>query len=920
MRVLNAMDLKAGAKAERSRLGTITQPLQFLPREEKDDEWLAWNADWLEFNGLKQIRRNARRLLKNYKLANGIIDRSDYIVEEDNDYKDMVDILAKDEPSALELKFYPIVPNIINVLTSEFAKRNAKVTFYAVDDFSYNEMLESKREMVEKTLLADAQMKLLSKMIEMGLDPDSPEAQQQMSPENLKTLPEIQEFFKKDYRGIAEQWAAHQHRDDIERFKMDELEERGFRDSLVTDREFWHFRMMEDDYDIELWNPVTTFYHKSPYVRYTSQGTYAGNIELMTVADTLNRLGPIMTQEQRESLEAVMPAHAAGYTMQGYQNDGSYYDATRSHKWNTNPPSLAYRQFTSMRDGLSSDGGDIISWIMGESEDYTGFSNADLLRVSTMYWKTQRKVGWLTKIDDQGQVHEEIVIDESYRVTDKPIYDTTFMKNKTTENLLFGEHIEWIWVNETWGLTKVGPNRPTYLGMESNDNLSPMYLGITSNKPGPLRFQFKGDHSVYGCKIPVEGAVFSDRNSRSTSLVDRTKPFQVGYNMVNNQIADILIDELGTVVMLDQNALPKHSLGEDWGKNSYANAYVAMKDFQILPLDTSITNTENPLHFQHFQTLNLEQTQRFLSRINLANYFKQQAFEAIGITPQRLGQQIGQTNTAQGVEQAVAGSYAQTEMYFIQHSDYLMPRVHQMRTDLAQFYQATKPSLRLQYTTSADERIYFEMNGKDLLTTDINVYCTTKANHRAVIEKMKDLALGNNTSGATIYDLGNIMQADSLSQLSQTLKTIEEKATTRNQEAMQSAERVKQMEVEGRIREKQIELDVEERESEKDRRKDILVAEIRAAGYGAMQDINQNAISDFQDVLSDIRTTEQYKDQMTLETTKLSDKRLDNSEKIKIQRDKIALEKEKATIALQIARENKNKYDTPNPKSRKGKK
>ena len=99
----------------------------------------------------------------------------------------------------------------------------------------------------------------------------------------------------------------------------------------------------------------------------------------------------------------------------------------------------------------------------------------------------------------------------------------------------------------------------------------------------------------------------------------------------------------------------------------------------------------------------------------MANYFKQQCFEVIGITPQRLGQQIGQTETAKGIEQAVTGSYAQTETYFIQHCDYLMPRVHQMRTDLAQHYHSTKPSLRLQYITNTEEKVNFEMNGTDLL-------------------------------------------------------------------------------------------------------------------------------------------------------------------------------------------------------------
>ena len=164
-------------------------------------------------------------------------------------------------------------------------------------------------------------------------------------------------------------------------------------------------------------------------------------------------------------------------------------------------------------------------------------------------------------------------------------------------------------------------------------------------------------------------------------------------------MADILVDELGTVIMLDQNTLPKHSLGEDWGKGNLAKAYVAMKDFQMLPLDTSITNTENALNFQHFQKLDLDQTNRLMSRIQLANYFKQQAYEVIGVNPQRMGQQISQ-QTATGVEQAVNASYAQTEMYFIQHADYLMPRVHQMRTDLAQYYQSTKPSTRLSYITT----------------------------------------------------------------------------------------------------------------------------------------------------------------------------------------------------------------------------
>ena len=236
MQIINAIQAKNGVKTEQNKLGTVTQPLQFIPKKDKTQEWAAWNLDWIELQGLKQIRRNARRLMKNYKLAKGIIDKSDYIVEENNEYRDVVEILTKEDTSALELKFYPIIPNVINVLVAEFAKRSTKLTYRAIDEFSYNEMIEQKRVMVEETLLADAQIKLTAALMEQGLDPESEEAAQQLSPENLKSLPEIEQFFKKDYRSMVEEWATHQHKVDVERFGMDELEERGFRDMLITDR------------------------------------------------------------------------------------------------------------------------------------------------------------------------------------------------------------------------------------------------------------------------------------------------------------------------------------------------------------------------------------------------------------------------------------------------------------------------------------------------------------------------------------------------------------------------------------------------------------------------------------------------------------------------------------------------------------
>ena len=908
MKVLNAMQLKAGARKEQGpTFSSLTQPIQFLPYSEKTDDWAAWNLDWLELQGIEFLKLNARRLLKNYKLAKGIIDKTDYIVEPDNDYKDLMDVLTKENDSALELKFYPIIPNVINVLSGEFSKRYNKVQFRAVDDKSYNEMLDAKKMQIEEALLADAEKKLTEKMIQMGMDPASDEAKQQLAPENIKTLPEIEDFFSKSYRSSVEEWASHQLNVDEERFKMQELEERGFRDMLIADREFWHFRMLEDDYDIELWNPVLTFYQKSPDQRYISDSAYVGKIDLMTVADVVDRYGYLMSQQQLESLQRIYPARSAQYQVNGYQNDGSYYDATRSHAWNTNSPGLAYRQYTSNYMADPARGGDILTQILSQSEDLAYFGDSNLMRVSTIYWKTQRKIGHLTKIETDGEVTQEIV-DETFKVTEKAIYDTSIFKNKTKDTLLQGEHIDWIWINEIWGGVKVGPNVPAMWRSSTSSEINPMYLGINKTKPGRLPFQFKGNNSLYGCKLPVEGRVFSDRNTRSTSLVDLMKAYQVGYNMVNNQIADILIDELGTVIMFDQNALPRHSMGEDWGKNNYAKAYVAMKDFQMLPLDTSITNTENAVNFQHYQTLNMEQTSRLMSRIQLANYFKQQCFDAIGINPQRLGGAVS-AETATGVVNAMQQSYAQTEIYFVQHSDQLMPRIHQMRTDLAQYYYSTNPSVRLSYISTEAEKVNFTINGTDLLLRDFNVFATTKTNHRAILEQLKQMALTNNTTGASIYELGNIVKADSISEVTDILRDAETRVTAQRQEEMQQQRQMQEQQLQAQAQESQMKVQMMQEEADKDRQNDITIAEIRAAGYGAGVDINQNQINDYQDALKDIQETTKYREQMNMKREEMVSKSSMEGQRLQVEREKIAAQTQIANTQLDIAKQNKNKYD-----------
>jgi hypothetical protein len=76
-----------------------------------------------------------------------------------------------------------------------------------------------------------------------------------------------------------------------------------------------------------------------------------------------------------------------------------------------------------------------------------------------------------------------------------------------------------------------------------------------------------------------------------------------------------------------------------------------------------------------------------------------------------------------------------------------------------------------------------------------------------------------------------------------------------------------------------------------------------------MQDINQNQVSDYQDALKDIRDTDRYREQMNVKREDRLAKTAMHKDNLTLKREELRTKKEIADKQLQIARENKNKYD-----------
>jgi hypothetical protein len=240
-----------------------------------------------------------------------------------------------------------------------------------------------------------------------------------------------------------------------------------------------------------------------------------------------------------------------------------------------------------------------------------------------------------------------------------------------------------------------------------------------------------------------------------------------------------------------------------------------------------------------------------------------------------------------------------------------------MRTDLAQYYHSTKPSSRLTYITEADEKVTFQVDGTDLLMRDLNIFCTTTANHRAVLEQLKQMAIQNNTTGASIYDLGKIVQSDSISEMNTVLKMSEKRMQDQKQQEMQQQQQMQTEQLQSQEKQKQMEIDAASQRDDKMIQKDITVAEIRASGYGAMADVNQNQESDFKDAMKEIRATEQYQQQTDIQRQKQSDDMVRHSQKMDVEQQKLQVQEDIANKQLEIARVNKNKYDSKSSDKKK---
>ena len=856
------------------------QPPQALPSDKKDELWKRANMDWLEqlLKGFLPEKRS--RLIKNYNVAQGVIDVEDYIDTDLNVYKNIFDgvetamedsLLADSDIFADDLKFYPIVPSIINVLTGELLKKFDHIKVKAVDEYSANEALEYKKQLMLQYLQQKAQAKIAQQLESQGISQDSPEFQEQMQQavQQAMSIPEIQKFMNRNYKNNYEEWANRILEQSELKHRLKEKEIELFKHQLIADEAYSEIRIDDNDIEVINWNPYDTLVIKPKHVKYTSDADLVSRQYWTTIHDVVSKYRDKIDKALIEKYNTPLGVTPT-FSERRLQPDDNQSLMLNEKKL------IAFK------------------YMMGGIE----LDASSKVLVTEGYWMSRRRLAKLTAIYEGVRI--EKIVDDTFKVTIKPVYD----KDK---NLIAGEELEYFYAPQVWKGAKLNfaygsvpstvVNENEYLdksifGKKTDDLNADVSRGWIYIDVEPLEYQFTDEHQPFKPKIPVVGCDGFEKNMNvgKLSLIDKTKALQVMYNGFMNEIDKFAKTEIGLFYIMDQRLIPQQSLDGTWGKYNWLKFIMTAKDSGLGVVDNSASNLEGNPAMQQPSVVNLLNNDRFKSRIELANYCEQQIMKVIGISPQRMGS-INSQETATGVNQAINNSYSQTELYFYNHTN-LMRELKSMILDAEKYIESKKPVSRVNYLNSDVENVLFEIDTEDLLLRRFNIFLTNSTDSQRVLEQLRQLAIQNNTSGASMLDLATIIESSNVREIKDTLAASLQNFQKQEEAKRQHEQQMLQQQLEAQAAEKEKERQFIADQNERNRLKDMYVADVKATGMSRENDIDQSGINDALEVSRfNLEQEKSYSD--------ILNKEQDRNMKQKEYQSKVAIEKEKVNLKKQ---------------------
>ncbi len=831
-------------------------PDQFKTEKEKQDEsWIKNTMDYFANKSYAEYMKNRDTFVKNYDLVKGILRREDFYQEPE--VRSFTDMLTADLELPAYVKHYSIITTPLNELVGEISKRPDAFRVKAFDDDSKAEELEFKTGILQEYIMNTAKKKIMEKAAIDGEEIDEEEL-------TNRTLEDVQDELD-SYTSVAEKWANHVLTANKADFVLKEKSEDAFRDMLISAREFYH--IYEDNsklgFNIEVANPKNTWFLSTPDRKYVSdptgraQGAYAaGTVQVMELSEIIESI-PDLTKDEIDHLRSSLQDYGLINVRESNLGNPNAADGIDSVQYDTYDPAVL--QTRMIIESEMKDNDDGLKDFLGLTSNVSSFGYKYV--VVRAYWISKKKIGKVIYLDEMGN-EQSMLVDENYKKGTLP-----------TELSL-----EWGWINQWYQGVKVGPD-------------------IYHIKPFKL---------LNYC--PIIGLVHEIKNTEAKSLVDMMKPFQVLYNVCMNQLYRLLEKEVGKVYLTSIRHVPIPKDGD--GQDALDVWEMEARNRGVVFIDDSPENLKSPSSFNQHREIDLTRTQEIQARYTLAVQLKNECWELIGMSKQRLGS-VSASESATGTNTAIQQSYSQTEPLFIAH-EYVLGQLYQAIIDASLYIESQKPESTISYITSEGESAFVQVNGTDLKFRDLKVFLTNRPEDKQMFNEIRGLSQAVLQNGGSLHDIIELYSTNSVREMKKVFKTLKDKQEQLQQQQMQQ----KQQELDQQAQQAQAQLqqaqaqfdgkianDNYQAELDRVNKKEIALIAAESKS-GPLSDLDSSGTPDVLEMNKLAAEQNKATTDYNARLAEIQSRSKAESEKISLEREKLQVNRENQANDLAIAKEN----------------
>jgi len=510
--------------------------------------------------------------------------------------------------------------------------------------------------------------------------------------------------------------------------------QQAFFDWLVSGYVYTYKGVCMDDVEYEVVSPLDIDYSKSPGIEFVEDGDWVVRKELMSSNAVLDSFYDLLNDKQVEQIEQPHRNRSGSFAIPFLQR---------------------------------------VDETFGDDERF--------IEVMHVCWKSFKKVGILTYVDEFG-VSQELMVDDTYKM------------NKEA-----GETVEWYWVSEVWEGYRIDGD---------------IYVGI---EPIPAQRNQMGNTSI--CKLPYNGRAYSNRHSANISIVQMGMPYQILYNVFHYRMELTIAKNKDKIALIEMNTIPKRH-GWDEEKFMY---YADAMGFAFIDSTAEGKNNER-VSFNQYQVLDMSLGQYIAAQMQLLQAIKQEWEELLGISRQRKGQ-ITASDGAGTTENAIAQSTAMTEEIFRKFEKF---EQKEMQGLLDVSKHAFRNGKKIQYIADDYRNAWLDIDGAQYSESEFGIFAKNASKENEKIRTMRQMTMAMAQNGLGAGSIAEILDADNFSRIKQLANEAEKKQEELQMQQSQMAQQTEQMKMQAEQQKIQQEQQHESNENALDRQNKLDVAMINA--------------------------------------------------------------------------------------------